>query len=335
MQLKDANVMVIVCDSYINMMLKDVLSYSSPLYGRRTAQIRLGPIQFTNLSEAFPGKSFSQLVEIYAVCGGVPKYLEFFDNSQSLFKNIEKNILETNSFLYEEPIFLLEKEFRDKITYFSILRSLSLGNHKLASISNNLQMKSTSISSYLNNLIEMHIIEKRIPITVKNEQRTKKGLYFIDDNFLSFWFKFVYPMKSQLELGNKTSILQKLEKNFLDTHTSFIFKQISAENFLLHSQSLNFEISKIGKYWNKNIEIDIMAFDETNKIVFFGECKYQKKPIKEKVFFQLVENVSHILELDEYQILYALFSKSGFEKKLLENQSGRSDLILFNEGQPI
>ena len=107
--LKDSNVMLILCGSLISMMQKHALSHDSPLYGRRSAQIRLKPLPFTDLY-AVQGQPFSQAVEQYSVTGGVPKYLEFFEPGEDLYRQIQEVVLSKNGFLYEEPNFLLKDE---------------------------------------------------------------------------------------------------------------------------------------------------------------------------------------------------------------------------------
>ena len=118
--LKDSNIMLILCGSLIGMMRKHALSYESPLYGRRTAQIRLTPLTFTDVHTAQP-QPFEKAVEQYAVTGGVPKYLEFFRPDGELLEQIKSVILSKSGFLYEEPSFLLKDEVQSAVNYFSII----------------------------------------------------------------------------------------------------------------------------------------------------------------------------------------------------------------------
>ena len=122
--LKDANIMVILCGSLITMMESQALSYSSPLYGRRTAQIKLRQIPFRYYSDFFPGHSRRELVERYSVTGGVPKYIELFEDQEDILKAIEENVLNPSGFLYEEPAFLLQHEVSDIGNYFSIINHI-------------------------------------------------------------------------------------------------------------------------------------------------------------------------------------------------------------------
>ena len=190
--LKDSNVMLILCGSLIGMMRKHALSYDSPLYGRRTAQIRLSALTFTDIHAAQP-QPFERAVAQYAVTGGVPKYLEFFPPDGDLLTQIRHVILSKNGFLYEEPNFLLKDEVQSATNYFSIIRVIADGNHKLGRLAGALGLESSALTPYLSTLIELGFLVKDTPITEKNPEKSRKGLYFIADNFVRFRFRYVYP----------------------------------------------------------------------------------------------------------------------------------------------
>lgn len=170
--------------------------------------------------------SFEDLVRLYSVTGGVPKYLEFFQNGKSLFENIEEVILSKSGFLYEEPLFLLGREVREPVTYFSIIKCIAQGNRKPSQIGAVLEKSSQELAPYLSTLIELGLVEKRVPVTEKSPEKSRKGLYHISDHFLEFWFRFVYPYKSELELDNRRPVLDRLNRHFIDNHVSFIYEDI-------------------------------------------------------------------------------------------------------------
>lgn len=192
--LKDHNVMLVLCGSLISMMKKHALAYDSPLYGRRTAQIRLMPLQFTDVYAA-QNLSFEQAVEQYAITGGVPKYMEFFQTDEPLVEQIRRVVLSKNGFLYEEPDFLLNEEVQTSINYFSVLKAISDGNHKLSKIGMTMEQDTSAITPYLKTLIDLGFVIKNVPITEKNPERSRKSLYYVSDNFIRFWFRYVYPFK--------------------------------------------------------------------------------------------------------------------------------------------
>ena len=206
-QLKDKPVMVILCGSLISMMESQTLSYNSPLYGRRTAQMKLKQIPFRYYRQFFPDKSENELVEMYAVTGGVPKYIESFADVGDIYEGISENILNPSGYLYDEPQFLLQQEVSEVGSYLSIIQAIAAGNSKLSAIATLLEVKSTSLTKYLKTLIDLDILEREVPVTEDNPEKSKKGLYKIKDNYLRFWFAFVYSNLSFIESGNSRIVM--------------------------------------------------------------------------------------------------------------------------------
>lgn len=192
--LKDSNTMLILCGSLLGMMQKHALSYDSPLYGRRTAQLRLAPLSFSEVYAARP-QSFEAAVEEYSVTGGVPKYLELFQPDEDLTEQLERLVLSKSGFLYEEPNFLLRDEVQTAANYFSIIRAIADGNHKLGKIAGALGLETSALTPYLSTLIDLGFLKKEVPITEKNPEKSRKGLYFISDNFTRFWSATSIPIK--------------------------------------------------------------------------------------------------------------------------------------------
>ena len=338
--LKDNNVMLILSGSLIGMMLKHTLSYDSPLYGRRTVQMRLSSLPFNDVYMA-SGLTFERAVEQYAITGGVPKYLEFFEDGRELVDQIKDVVLNKSGFLYEEPFFLLRSESLSAVNYFSIIKTIADGNHKLGKIASTLNQDTSSITPYLSTLTELGFIEKRIPVTEKNPEKTRKGLYFISDNFIRFWFHYVYPYKGELELDNVQIVLDEINKDFKEKFVAFAYEDICKEIFqnLCKKGSVDFVPSRIGSYWlndiNNDTEIDVMAIDNQNKRVFVGECKYHIKPVDAQVYFSLKEKVENNDEIKKafpgFELIYGLFSKSGFTNRMLDIAKENADILLINE----
>ena len=338
--LKDSNVMVILSGSLIGMMQKHALSYDSPLYGRRTAQMRLTPLSFTSIYET-QNLPFEQAVEQFALTGGVPKYLEFFEDGRPLEEQLKDAVFSKNGFLYEEPNFLLKSESLTAVNYFSIIKAIADDNHKLGKIASALGQESSSLTPYLSTLSELGFIEKRTPITEKNPEKSRKGLYFIADNFLRFWFCYVYPYKGELELDNMQIVLDEIHKDFKEKFVAFAYEDICKDIFakLCSNNAISFVPSRIGSYWlndyDGDTEIDVMSVDHQNKQVFAGECKYHTKPVDAPVYFALKEKVDNAAEIrksfPKYNVIYGLFSKSGFTKRMLDIANENPNILLIHE----
>jgi len=323
-KLKDSNIMLILCGSLISMMYSEVLAYDSPLYGRRTAQIRLKPIKFDYYNEFFTEKSHKELIEFYSITGGIPKYIQEFNKNRSPIWNIENNIFDNNNFLYSEPKFLLQEEINDLSRYFSIIQSIANGDTKMAAIATRLGLNSGSLSPYLSKLIDLDILEREVPVT-ENIDNSKKSLYYIKDNYLAFWFNYVYPYQSYLEIENLKYPLEKISSTF-DLWVSKAYERLCLESLIAHEE-INFPISKVGRWWTKNEEIDVVGLGE--KEIIFGECKWSKKHVGLNVLFALKEKAKKVKwknsSREEY---FILFSKSGFSLDLIELAEKDSKVIL-------
>ena len=330
-QLKDRPVMVILCGSLISMMESQTLSYSSPLYGRRTAQIRLKQIPFRYYHEFFLDKSPRELVEYYSVTGGVPKYIELFSESDDIYHAIQKNILNRSGYLYDEPHFLLQQEVSEIGNYFSIIRAIAAGNSKLSAISTVLEVKSTSLTKYLKTLIDLDILEREVPVTEENPEKSKKGLYKIKDNYLRFWFAFIYPNMSFIESGNSAIVLNKIRKSMVSSHTAFVYEDVCREQMwnLNANDAWPFHFSKLGRWWDSRNEIDIAATDPDGSNLILGECKFWQEPVGSNILYALEQKAATVeWRKDRRHTWLILFSAAGFTDELKEIAKSRSDLIL-------
>jgi len=316
--LKNKNIHLILCGSIISMMYEQTLSYNSPLYGRRTSAIRLEAITFTHMKDFFPHKTENERIELYAILYGIPKYLEMFEECTDIYTSIEKNILDPNAYLYNEPQFILQNEVNEPGTYFSILEIIAKGDHKIGNIAGKLNKNVQNITSFLSKLVELDIIYKDVPVTEANPSKSKKGLYFIKDNFFRFWFHYVLPYKSQLEMGNSAYVLKKIEENF-NGYVAKTYEDLAIQYILE-----NYDVLKCGRWWDKSHEIDAVAVSDDHLLA--AECKYRNSKVGIDVLEALKEKVKHI-ETTLPVKKYILFSKSGFTEELKKLRSDEIVLI--------
>lgn len=329
--LKDKSVMLILCGSLITMMKEQTLEYSSPLYGRRTAQIRLKQIPFSYYEKFFPNKLSKELIEMYSVTGGVPKYIESFREEKDIYSAIKKCVLNPSSYLYDEPHFLLQQEVTEIGSYFSLIKTIAAGNSKLSAIATSLELPQTRLTKYLKTLIDLDILEREVPITEENPDKSKKGLYRIKDNFIKFWFAFIYPNLSFLESGNTEIVMKKIEKGFISGQVSFVYEDICRHKMwqMNANEVWPFTFSKIGRYWDSSTEIDIAALDPDGKNLILGECKYWKEPVGVNILTELEEKAKKVAwNKKDRKNWYVLFSMGGFTSELQELATKRNDIIL-------
>ncbi len=329
--LKNKSVMVILCGSLISMMVSQTLAYNSPLYGRRTAQIRLKQIPFKYYKEFFPDRNQNELIEMYSVTGGVPKYIRSFAECRNIYDAIQKSILNKSGYLYDEPHFLLQQEVTEIGSYFSIIKAIAAGCHKLSTIASLLEIKATSLTKYLKTLNDLDILEREVPVTEENPEKSKKGLYKIKDNYIRFWFAFVYPNLSFIESDNTHIVMNKIKKGFISNHVSFVYEDICREKMweMNANEVWPFHFTKIGRYWDNQIEIDIAALDTEGNNMILGECKYWKEPIGINVLNDLEQKALNVTwKRNVRKTWYVLFGANGFTPELQQLAKSRNDVIL-------
>jgi len=319
-KLKERNILVILCGSLINMMYSTTLSYNSPLYGRRTGQIKLDPVSFKYFHNFFPHVSDEKLIELYSVIGGIPKYIEIFNPQKNVFENIKEHILEKKGYLYAEPRFILSEEVSETTTYFSILKTIAAGQHKMGNIASRLMTSTQNLTGYFNMLIDLGILERRVPVTEAMPEKSKMGLYFIKDNFFRFWFRYVFANQNYLEMENTDYVFRKVKDEF-DEFVSLTFEDIAANIFFDQKviRSLPFEPEKWGRWWDRKNEIDLVAINSSEKKALFIECKWSKRLVDIDVLTDLKNKASQVDWFkDEREDYFAIISKKGFTKRLVE-----------------
>lgn len=333
-KLRFSRVMLIVCGSLIRMMWSQTLNVTSPLYGRRTSSMRIHPIPFEYYSSFHSEKlSRRDLVEMYSITGGVPKYAGMFAGYRDVYTAISERVLDTSSILLDEPETILRREVSSIGTYFTLLNVIALGNEKLSDISSYMNTEQTKLTNPLSVLMQLDIIERVIPVTVENPQKCRKGLYKIKDPYFRFWFKFIYPNLSMLNMGQTKYVMDRIRANLIDSHTSFIYEDISRQKLLSLQEDgrLPFSFNRIGSWRERSIKIDIVAYDSSGNDICFGECKFRNEKLGMDVFEALIEKSKKVeWKNGKRKDWFALFSISGFTDEVISISKRRDDVLLFD-----
>jgi len=319
--LKNSQIMLVLCGSYLGIMETEVLGYQAPLYGRRTASTLLRPMDLASSGLFFPDYSAEEKFITWAVVGGMPHYLRTFQGGQDVLSNIRSHILDAqNGTLFNEPRLLLMEELREPRNYFSILRAIAQGRTRLSEIAQGARTGDvTTVARYLDILQQMKLITRRVPATETQPEKSKKGIYQIDDHFLRFWFRYVHPNQSSLDLGLADAILQQRIKPDLDHFVATAFEEaaITFTSHLAQAGELDFFPERIGGWWNRDTEIDVLAINLSEKIALVGECKWAVHPIGTSVLDDLKQKVEVLMkDHDIKKVQFALFSRIGFTSEL-------------------
>lgn len=316
--LRHSNLFLILMGSSIGMMEKEVLLYKAPLYGRRTGSLEIKEMPFDSLYDFFPGKPFDELMAIHAVFGMIPAYLEKVNPELDILENIRLLILEKGTFFSNEVEYVLMEELREPRNYFALLKAVSQGKRKISEMINETGFEKSHVSRYVDILRGLGFVKKEIPITEKNPEKSKQGIYSIQDRFFDFWFKYVFPYKSRIEIGKADYVL-KLIGESLERHLSQAYEAVTREICARLMEEGHMQFTVIGKWWSRNEEVDLVALDEETRTAYFGECKWSNKKVGVNVYEDLIGK-SHLVDWynDDRTSRFMLFSKSGFTERMLE-----------------
>lgn len=315
-RLQHTQLLLVLCGSHVGMMERQALTYRAPLYGRRSGQLQLKPLPLRALAAFFPERPSVEQVETYAVLGGIPAYWQQFDRRASLLQNIEQHILNPASYLYQEPLFLLREELQEPRHYFAVLQAIAQGRTRLNEIVQVTGMERGPASRYLAILQDLHLVERRVPVTEAQPEKSRKGSYRLRDPFLAFWFRFVAPYVSVLERGYTTPVVQRIEAD-LPTFLGSTIEDLCCEWVVDQAarETLPFLPQRIGAWWDGREEIDIVALAPGAGL--FGECKWTSRPVGVGVLDDLKRKAHPIAQaLGLHTVHFALFARSGFTDAL-------------------
>lgn len=332
-RLKNTRVMLVLCGSYIGMMETEVLGYQAPLYGRRTHSTLLDPLDLPSAALFFPSYPVEQQFLAWAVLGGMPYYLRTFSDQTDIFANIRQHILDAQTGeLFNEPRLLLIEELREPRNYFSILRAIAQGNTRLNEIAQASGVGAVNmVARYLDLLQQMRLVTRRVPATEFQPEKSKRGMYQIDDHFLRFWFRYVQPNQSSLDLGLTEAILNQRVRPDLEHFAAAAFEEASRQHvaWLARQGRIPFLPERIGAWWERESEIDVLAISRTEKQALVGECKWSVNPVGISILDELKQKAQALLREGEItQLHYALFSRSGFTPAL-EARAQEEDIVLY------
>lgn len=306
---------LVLCGSSITMM-ESLLGYKSPLYGRRTEQILLEPLKFREACEFFPNLEPEEKIFTYAILGGTPAYLLEFDYERPLLENIKDRILQKNTFLYQDTMFVLQQELTEPRVYYSIINSIAKGNTKLSNIINDTGLEKGVITKYLSVLRELQIIERRIPITEKNPESSKKGIYLLKDNYFKFWFRFIFENNEYIEQDKQNKLIEDKIKPLLNNFVGFAYEEIALDYV---KTVPGFSDYIFGRWWDKEEEIDIVGLDISRDRIIFGEVKWRDLSEKNarQVLNKLIEKSINVKWGNNPEKKYLLVGKKIEGKKRL------------------
>jgi len=325
MALQETGMTLVLVGSSISVMEDKVLSGSAPLYGRRTATIDLKSLEVADVRQFFPDYDPETAITAWSIYGGTPYYLQTIDPDQPLGANVQQAVLSERGLLYSEPEFLLRTELRQPNTYFSILRALAHGRRTPNEIAGMAGVESGSLSTYLQKLRRLRLVERHIPVT-ESPTASKRGRYRIGAPLFRFWFRFVYGNQDQLRMLGDGAYEELVAPKLAD-YVSPLFERLCQRAL---PDLIDRQFRDVGQWWFKEHELDVLGFSDAGLVA--GECKFTSQPVSEGVLADLERTTEEVRWSEapaDGEALYVLFSRSGYTDDVKSVADTRDDVRLF------
>ena len=332
--LQTSHLSLVLCGSQVTTM-EAILQHQSPLFGRFTGQWRLLPLPFSSLREFFPAWSAEERVAAYAIVGGIPAYLSWLDGELSLSENIRQVILRPGNIFLAEPELLLQDELRDASTYQAILRAISKGYHSLQAISQDCLIGSSGLTFHLGKLQELHLVERRLPVTLTTAQQrqSKQGRYHLSDPFFRFYFRFLWPHRQSWMTPEETAAHIRGE---LRSFVALTFEQLAQQWVAAQARAGRLPLAPeaVGSHWSRRVQVDVVAINHQSRQILLGECKWGKEPVDRQVVRELIEQKGPQVRLElpgegqGWSVHYAVFARAGFTEEAAAELRARQGLLV-------
>jgi len=312
--LRNRDMMIILCGSSMSFMERQVLGSKSPLYGRRTAQFKIRPFNYHDAIRFVPDYSVNDKLLTYGIFGGTPFYLAQIDGKKSLSDNVTDLFFRQNGLLYEEPGNLIKQELREPQVYNAIITAIADGSTKISEIADKVNRPANLCDIYIKKLMSLDLVSKERPLGGKTG---KKSIYVLEDNMFKFWFRHVQDNLTLIAKG----LGQKAVANIWPTINDLmgrVFENVCIQYLWEHYDSLPISPKDMGRWWGndpaerKEEGIDILALDGTSAV--FCECKFRNEKTGAESLASL-ERKSRLFPKQTTKYYY-LFSVSGFTEDL-------------------
>ncbi|MCH4082293.1 MAG: ATP-binding protein [Atopobiaceae bacterium] len=330
----DKEMTLVLCGSNQGFMESEVLGKKSPLYGRRTAQMKLAPFDAFDARLMLGDIDAVSACAYYATFGGTPYYLSQIRPEETYEENISRLFFDPYGLLFDEPPMLLRQEFRETAIYTSILDAIASGATKAGEIADKVGISDTSCTPYLKTLKDLMIIERRTPFG-ESALRSRRGIYRIRDPFHAFWYRFVSPYTTAVEMGSGELIAaQTASSPALETYMGDRFEDISLQWIARMNAAgrLGFAAATFGKWWGtdpvakEQADVDVVAADMDRSHMLVGECKWRNS-FDETEALRLLERRAAIFA-GSAEVTYALFTKRKVSDGTVRKAKDREDLLL-------
>ena len=332
--IKETNIYLIICGPSIAMMESQVLSEKAPLYGRKTGLLLIEPMSYQASRKFFPETSFEEFMSFYSVTGGMPAYMQQFSQYKSAEKAVESLCWDKQGLYHNEVNFALKQELRTPNNYFAILKAIAWGKTQIGEIANYSGLEPQLVNKYMDTLINLQFVRREVPVTEDKPHKSRKGIYILTENFVRFWFQYVYMYTSDLEIGSFSQASKRFKK-FGNALEAIAYEDVARAHIKTLSTKL-FPFDKIGRYWDSSVEVDGVGFNHDERKIVFMEAKWSRSLQGMRALNKLRQKAKLVSwMIDDRQEFFVIYSKSGFTNALLDLSTRKDNLLLVHQDKII
>lgn len=319
------NVMVILISSSIGWIENSMITRIGEAAYELSGLLKIKEMPFADIVERFPNFRIEECVEAYAILGGIPGLWNQFDDRLTIQQNICRNILDSNSFLFEEGERILTEQLREPGVYNTIMASIAAGAHKLNDLYLHTEFSRAKISVYLKNLIELELVEKVFSYDTAGKENVQKGIYRISHPFVDFYYTYIYPHLSDLQMLSVGEFYNHYIMRDFRRYVSGYFKTVCRQHLarLGERHRLPIDCGNIGEWIGKAGSLDIIAQDQEGRTLI-GLCNWEK-PMTYEDYENLLLYAKKAKISADYIYMYTAFR---FDEKLNLEAKVKSNLKL-------
>lgn len=300
-------IMVVLCSSSIGWIENSMITRIGEAAYELSGFLKIREMPFEDMVQRFPNFRIEECVEAYAVLGGFPGLWNQFDDRLTIQQNICRHVLDSNGFLFEEGERMLTEQLREPGVYNTIMASIAAGDRKLNNLHMHTEFSRAKISVYLKNLIELELVEKVFSYDTAGKENVQKGVYRISHPFVDFYYTYMYPYLSDLEVLSVGEFYNRYIAPDFRKYVTGYFKKVCRQHLMkLNSRGkLPITFDNIGEWIGKEGELDIIAQDEEGRTLV-GLCNWEK-PMAYEDYENLLNQAKKAKIHVDYVYMYTAF----------------------------
>lgn len=310
-----SKLMLVLCGSSMSFMEHQVLGKKSPLYGRRTSQLKLEPWDFCDAAKMLGTNDPFRIIELYSLVGGIPLYLDQLDAHHDTEWNIAHSLLGQGRMLYAEPRNFLMQEVSSPAPYVAIIDALAHGRTRPAEVADATGIQSPNVQEHLRKLIELGVVRKDTPAGKANKRQV---IYSINDPLFRFWHSFVPRYEQAIDLGQEERVASRIVQRDLSTYVGHMFEEVCRQWVARQVRLgvIDMLPTRIGSWWGtdpvarEQVDVDVVMQGSDGELLC-GECKWTNDQVGADVVDTLVQRSRLVMD-DPARVDLYVFSKSGF-----------------------